>query len=124
MHSLHYLDICIFHVNTFCYSPTHKRHYPAEIAIAKFNLRDGVWDVYHAVCNPGIFFYQLLCYLCFNKRIVLGRLPLGYAAVVQTKSNETHQLLPSTASNNLEKIFYDIISFIVWICYVMEKIDI
>lgn len=52
-HSLQYMDICIFHVNTFCYSVTNKRYYPAEIAVSKFNLRDGVWDVYHTFCHPG-----------------------------------------------------------------------
>lgn len=39
---------------------------------------------------------------------------MGYAATVQKKSNESHQLLPPAAgASNLQAVFYDLVSFVV-----------
>lgn len=44
------------HINDFCYWESGNRHYPAEIALAKFNLKNGIIkeDVYHSLIQPGI----------------------------------------------------------------------
>lgn len=47
----------LMHFNDFCFSESTKRYYPAEVAICKFSLRNGVkvGDVYHSFINPGNF---------------------------------------------------------------------
>lgn len=53
--------------------------YPAEIGVAKFSLREGIYASLHMFVNPGV-------------------LPLGYAAVSQETADKTHQLpLPPNA---------------------------
>lgn len=65
----------LIHINDFFYCRSDKRHYPAEIALLRFNLNYGVLDsnIYHAIVQPG-------------------RLPLGYAAEAKDRAAETHQL--------------------------------
>lgn len=55
--------------------------------------------------------------------VLLGPFPLGYASTIQARCNETHQLLVPAPSvpNNLEKIFTDLISFVVCILLVCCK---
>ncbi|XP_025835039.1 protein maelstrom homolog [Agrilus planipennis] len=62
-------------INEFCFFNGNKRFIPAEIAVIKFNLQDGVIadNVFHYIIKPG-------------------KLPLGYTADATKISNETHQL--------------------------------
>lgn len=50
------------HINEFCYWDRENRYFPAEIALGKFNLRNGIinTDVYHALVHPGrvLFFFN------------------------------------------------------------------
>lgn len=65
----------LIHINDFFYCRSDKRHYPAEIALLRFNLNYGVLDsnIYHVITQPG-------------------RLPLGYAAEAKDRAAESHQL--------------------------------
>lgn len=70
--------------------------YPAEIAIAKFSLREGITDVYHTLINPG-------------------ELPLGMAATALQHSKKTHRLplSPDTlGEKSYQKILNEMLTFL------------
>ncbi|XP_044728826.1 protein maelstrom homolog [Chrysoperla carnea] len=64
-------------INIFCevYDKEYEKYfyYPAEIAISKYTLKDGVSKTYHSAINPG-------------------RVRTGYTRTAQQHSDETHQL--------------------------------
>ncbi|PSN39466.1 hypothetical protein C0J52_20316 [Blattella germanica] len=89
------LASCVFHlidVNFYC-EQRNGTIIPCEIAVAEFNLMDGVRQVYHTLINPG-------------------EIPLGYVYSAEKHSSETHQIpLPSTEINgetNFPKILNNI----------------
>jgi len=81
------------HVNYFCYC-TNKQYYPAEIAVARFTLREGVTpdNVFHMMCKPG-------------------SLPLGYSAQAKIISEETHQIITPIGCDDENNMFQVIDSF-------------
>jgi hypothetical protein len=60
----------IMHVNYYC-KVTNGVYIPCEIAIAEFNLTDGITKTYHTLINPG-------------------DIPFGYTFEAQTHAAETH----------------------------------
>nr|XP_023029609.1 protein maelstrom homolog [Leptinotarsa decemlineata] len=90
--------IFIIHINIFVHCTSEDRHYPAEIAIACFNLEDGVLpqNVFHRIIKPGM-------------------LPLGYASDANAHSKKTHQLRPPMAGeddNNIKEVFEEMKHFL------------
>ncbi|XP_017769655.1 PREDICTED: protein maelstrom homolog isoform X2 [Nicrophorus vespilloides] len=65
----------ILHFNTFCYCDSNQKHYPAEVAMVRFNLNEGIEDgnMFSSIIQPG-------------------RIPIGYTLTVRQKSGETHQI--------------------------------
>lgn len=90
--------IFLIHINTFCYANSTGRHYPAEIAISCFTLKDGV-------SSDSV----------FHRIVKSGPLPLGYAAEAMLHSKETHQLPPPLSGDdedNTQQVFSEMISFL------------
>lgn len=79
----------------FYYCYRHKKYYPAEIGVCKFNLKNGIDKIFHAIIHPG-------------------ELPLGSAYDAIEKSKDTHQLpLPDeNKPSNVDKVFYDLKKFV------------
>ncbi|KRT81651.1 hypothetical protein AMK59_5331 [Oryctes borbonicus] len=82
----------LMHVNAFCHWEKEDRHFPAEIALAKFNLRNGIIteDVYHKLVHPG-------------------PLPLGYSAIAKITAQETHQIQHMENEDNTEEVLMGLI---------------
>lgn len=93
---LEYETFFLIHVNIFC--SANGRHYPAEIALAAFNLLEGVGpdDIFHRLVKPG-------------------PLPLGYAAEANIHSNQTHQISPPCGEDdedNTRMVFNELLQFL------------
>jgi protein maelstrom len=89
------LQFNIFATTDFCQTLTGDI-FAAELAMAKFSLRSGVVDSIHMQINPG-------------------KLPLGFRASAQEKSDSTHKLkIPPEASgeSNYFRIYKTITKFI------------
>lgn len=71
---LNTLEFCVMACNYFC-KISNGSYIPAEIAVLKFSLQEGIIDVYHSLVNPG-------------------SLPLGMAYTAKLYSDETHRLPP------------------------------
>lgn len=43
------------HINYFCFCNSERRYYPAEIAVARFTLQNGILseNVFHNIIHPG-----------------------------------------------------------------------
>lgn len=69
--------------------------------------------------QPRYLFFVSVVDLLVIRIVFLGQLPLGYAAEV-AKTEATHKLPlpPESEPSNLEKIFYELLSFIVCILFV------
>ncbi|GJQ82854.1 mael [Trypoxylus dichotomus] len=82
----------LMHINEFCYWEKGNTYYPAEIALGKFNLRNGIIieDVYHTFVHPG-------------------PLPLGYSAIARIKAEETHQIQHMGNEDNTEEVMLKIL---------------
>ncbi|KAK9753892.1 piRNA pathway germ-plasm component [Popillia japonica] len=83
----------LMHINEFCYWEKEDQYFPAEIALGKFNLREGIIkeDIFHMLVHPG-------------------PLPLGYSAIVKVKSEETHQIQHMGNEDNTEEVLMGLIS--------------
>ncbi|XP_075233657.1 germ-plasm component protein maelstrom [Lycorma delicatula] len=84
----------VIHINYYCETDT--RHFiPAEIAIAKFNLEDGIIDTLHRYVSPG-------------------NLPLGYRFIATEHINNTHKtpIDWDKGETDMNKLFNSIKSFI------------
>ena len=46
-------EMFLIHVNIFVKTDDDELYYPAEMAICKFSVRDGVLDTYHTFIDPG-----------------------------------------------------------------------
>ncbi|XP_019878625.2 protein maelstrom homolog [Aethina tumida] len=98
---IHEKNFFVIHINNFCYRQTVDKYYPAEIALLKFNLRDGVQEknIFHSMVHPG-------------------QLPLGFTASARLHSQNTHRIKPppSYASpsciNNMEQVFNELCKFV------------
>ncbi|XP_065225499.1 probable serine/threonine-protein kinase kinX [Planococcus citri] len=62
----------LIHVNYFC-KTSDDEFVPAEIAISRFTLKEGVTDVFHRILNPGV-------------------TPLGYSYTIKEHSEKTHRI--------------------------------
>lgn len=85
-------------MNNFCHSNIHKRNYPAEIAVSRFNLLEGV--------DPEKIFHRI---------IAPGPLPLGYSYQAKKLSEDTHQLPPPAgpeAPDNTEEVVNNLVEFL------------
>lgn len=61
---LHKEMFFIVDINIFCFHTSKNRYYPAEIAVAGFNLEEGVNDnnVFHRMIKPGMYICILFFY--------------------------------------------------------------
>lgn len=61
-HEIQNKNFYILHINYFCYVSGENQYYPAEIALSRFNLQNGVTekDTYHAMCKPGMYVYMYI----------------------------------------------------------------
>ncbi|KAK3921279.1 Protein maelstrom-like protein [Frankliniella fusca] len=94
---------CFFliHSNVYCYWGQQKRYIPAEVAISKFNLKNGVIDTYHVFPAPNT---------------DNGEIPLGYRYEVNQNTDTVHSI-PDPREFNLvekdwEKIRQDVYEFL------------
>lgn len=85
----------IMHVNNF-FVTTDMVYYPAEIAIVRFNFKDGVLDenVYNSIIKPGKF-------------------PIGYMGSAKIASDDTHKInYMNTENCNMGEVTRDIFEFL------------
>ncbi|XP_022912783.1 protein maelstrom homolog [Onthophagus taurus] len=85
----------LIHINNFLYHDISRKYYPAEIALGKFNLQNGIIknEVYHSVIYPGKF-------------------PIGYTLTARQKSEETHKLpIDFGSKNNVLEVVNNLLDF-------------
>ncbi|KAF2896622.1 hypothetical protein ILUMI_09553 [Ignelater luminosus] len=86
----------IVHMNHFCYCNATNEYIPAEMAVCRFTLREGVTpeNVYHEIVKPG-------------------PIPLGYTFDARKQSEEIHQLeVPDNEDpDNLDEVIRKLIKF-------------
>lgn len=67
----------LIHTNVYCYWGEKKKYIPAEVAISKFNLTNGVLDTYHVFPAP---------------HDTNGDIPLGYRYEVKQNTDSVHNI--------------------------------